>query len=824
MKRILILVCLIVFIVSMACVSAADDANQTTDDVLSVSLSGQDIQGSADGGTFTELQDKINVAEEDSTITLENNYTYDDSFKDNYISIDKNITIDGKGYTIDAKSSSGIFNISETNVVLNNIVFINAVSYNGIGGAIYSNGVLNIINSRFMNSYSPIYSENDLTIINSSFEENINDYDGGAIYSEGSLTVRDSNFIGNVANYGRGGAIYSDGDLTVSGCNFMDNNLLDWDHQGYGVGGSIYSKGVSKVINSSFSNNSAEDGGAIYSDGDLTVVNSSFSDNFAEEGGAIYSIGSLLVEASNFTGNVAHWLGGGAIYANGDLTVSTSNFIGNDAPDWDHQGNIGGAIYSLSYLNVSYSNFVNNTAGSVGEKVNNAIYAYAAYASIENSTFINNNVVLDKFASSFDLNLNSSAVPIGQSIRISAEFYNKDIPGNVTIHINDDEKVVDIVNGSANLVLSDLTLGTYLLNVTYPESEYWWGSFETAKFNVFDGSYVIDAPDLEKYYGGPERFVVNVRDTDGKVVSGKRIIINIDGNDYVRTTDDDGFASVAINLNSGKHHAIVKCDDSNVNSSITVKSTVSGENITKIFRNATQYYAKFVDTNGNLLKNTPVEFNINGIFYTRTTNDSGVAKLNINLNPAEYIITAKNPISGELYSNLVTVLPNIVENSDLTKYYKNDSQYVVKVLDDEGNPAGAGENVTFNINGVLYTRTTNATGHAKLNINLNPGEYIITAMYKGLMVSNTINVLSVIEAKDLVMNYKDGSKFEAKLLDGQGNPYPGQNVTFNINGVFHIRTTDDSGIARLNINLMAGEYIITSSYNGLNVANKITIV
>ena len=91
-------------------------------------------------------------------------------------------------------------------------------------------------------------------------------------------------------------------------------------------------------------------------------------------------------------------------------------------------------------------------------------------------------------------------------------------------------------------------------------------------------------------------------------------------------------------------------------------------------------------------------------------------------------------------------------------------------------------------------------------------------------MSNTIKVLSVLEANDLVMKYKDGSKFEAKILDGQGRPYAGQTVTFNINGVFYTKTTEADGIARLNINLPAGEYIITSMYNGLNVANKVTII
>ena len=73
------------------------------------------------------------------------------------------------------------------------------------------------------------------------------------------------------------------------------------------------------------------------------------------------------------------------------------------------------------------------------------------------------------------------------------------------------------------------------------------------------------------------------------------------------------------------------------------------------------------------------------------------------------------------------------------------------------------------------------------------------------------------------MSYKDGSKFEAKILDGKGKPYAGQTVTFNINGVFYQKVTGDDGVARLSINLMAGEYIVTSSFNGLNAANKVTI-
>ncbi|MBQ9025627.1 MAG: carboxypeptidase regulatory-like domain-containing protein, partial [Methanobrevibacter sp.] len=70
-------------------------------------------------------------------------------------------------------------------------------------------------------------------------------------------------------------------------------------------------------------------------------------------------------------------------------------------------------------------------------------------------------------------------------------------------------------------------------------------------------------------------------------------------------------------------------------------------------------------------------------------------------------------------SNNVTVISQL-ESNDLIKYYRNDSQFIVRVLADNGSYVGAGEEVTFNINGVFYTRVTNETGYVTLNINLNP--------------------------------------------------------------------------------------------------------
>ncbi|WP_407378994.1 CAP domain-containing protein [Methanobrevibacter sp.] len=399
--------------------------------------------------------------------------------------------------------------------------------------------------------------------------------------------------------------------------------------------------------------------------------------------------------------------------------------------------------------------------------------------------------------------------------------------GEMIFTVNGKNYSSSIQDSQASLKLSDLDVGNYSFGVLYggDKNHNSSSSISDSNFTSEEYQFYFDVANVTKYFGGDERLVARLYDNDLKLFSNCGVTFDINGRRYSRTTNDKGVASMAINLNSGVYNITCEYNGIKVFSTVTVKPTISGRDVTKIYRNGTQYYAQFVDTKGNILKNTPVEFNINGVFYIRTTNASGVAKMNINLNPGEYIITATNPNSTERHSNIVRVLPNIVENNNLTKYYKNASQYVIRLLDDAGNPVGAGERVEFNINGVFYNRTSNATGHVKMNINLNPGTYIITANYKGLMASNSITVKPIIGAGDLNMRYKDGSKFETLLLDGQGNPFADQIITFNINGVFYNRTTDVNGIARLNINLIPGEYIITSMYeNGAAISNRVTIL
>ena len=89
-------------------------------------------------------------------------------------------------------------------------------------------------------------------------------------------------------------------------------------------------------------------------------------------------------------------------------------------------------------------------------------------------------------------------------------------------------------------------------------------------------------------------------------------------------------------------------------------------------------------------------------------------------------------------------------------------------------------------------------------------EIPITAEYKGCKVAHNVTVLPTLTGNDLTKKYGQSGAYEAKLVDGQGKAYANQKIEFNINGVMYQRTTNADGVAKLNINLQAGKYIITA--------------
>ena len=237
---------------------------------------------------------------------------------------------------------------------------------------------------------------------------------------------------------------------------------------------------------------------------------------------------------------------------------------------------------------------------------------------------------------------------------------------------------------------------------------------------IYTVANAIESNDLVKYYKNATQFSVNVN------VANVNVTFNINGVNYTRESDVNGTASMAINLRPGEYNITTFFNGINKTNKITVLSTIIADNLVKYYQNGSKFYAKFLNNDGTPLANTNVTFNINGVFYTRTTNSEGVANLNINLRPGNYTLTAIDPKTGLEMSFNITILPTIIA-SDLTKVYLNSTQFMATFVKGNGETL-ATTNVTFNINGVFYTRATNENGTAILNINLHPGKYILTAI------------------------------------------------------------------------------------------------
>ena len=609
----------------------------------------------------------------------------------------------------------------------------------------------------------------------------------------------------------------------VQSANAVLENLTIKNANYNGNGGAIYFDRTGTVTNCNFTNNSAtKNGGAIrmYSG---SVENCNFTDNHANYGGAVFSSTGNVTNC-NFTGNAADYGGAVYFYSTGDVT--NCNFTDNNASE-------GSAIYffaTSASKSVSNSRFLNNRANAEALEVtindNNITITFTGQNNLLNAIYSRNDAEVTftnvtYWGSNGINNTGSSATIPSRS--------NKAAGQNITVGVVVNDKLV-----SDNVYVTDEN-GAIVLNIAAGDNYYITARHDT-------DSYYTEA---EKTISNNTKFNVNVtsQTTNNKTVNitAKSNIFNeaMPGKLlFILPNNTEIGANYATNGTWWAEHTfdaygVYKVNASYIgldnvavsNGTVTVLPTVNATDLIKVFRNGTQFYATFKDSNGDYLpEGTMVRFNIHGEFYDRqVSDDKGLVKLNINIQQGQYVITSMNLVTGENASNNVTVISRLVENNDLTKYYRNASQYTVKVIGDDGNAVGAGEIVTFNVHGVLYNRTTNESGIAKLNINLGPGDYIITAEHKDCRVSNNITVLPVLTAKDLTKKYGTPDQFIANLVDGQGNPFAGETVQFNVNGVLYDRVTDSNGQAKLNIRLMPGKYIITSSYNGASISNNIIV-
>lgn len=277
----------------------------------------------------------------------------------------KSVTILGEGKTYTSNTLAFVVK-PNTTLTLNNITLDTIQHGSSWGGAMYNEGTLNLDNVTFNNNIAKTKNavgggamalvatgKNPVstTIKNSTFTNNSTETsnsaknNGGAIYVYGTsglvgdntLDISDSHFESNHTNK-TGGAIGvnnqgpSNFKIEIKDTTFTKNNST-----GYGGAIDVTTGGTGNVTlkldHATFNGNYSEssDGGAIaYEKGNITsnIINSTFTNNTANNGGAIYNgIKNLTISNTIFDGNKTNDGGkGGAIYNAGNISLNQTEF------------------------------------------------------------------------------------------------------------------------------------------------------------------------------------------------------------------------------------------------------------------------------------------------------------------------------------------------------------------------------------------------------------------------------------------------------------------------------------------------------------------
>lgn len=168
----------------------------------------------------------------------------------------------------------------------------------------------------------------------------------------------------------------------------------------------------------------------------------------------------------------------------------------------------------------------------------------------------------------------------------------------------------------------------------------------------------IIAQDLTKVYKGPEALEIGLYSEKQPLVN-KTVAIEVNGKTYHKLTNEKGIAVININLPIGKYKTLFTFDgDEEYKSSkghiqIYVNPIIETSDLNMSEKDGSKFVAVLKDNNGNLLPNTEIIFEVNGVLYSRATNEEGKASLNVNLKQGQYKIkTIKNNVINE---NIITI-------------------------------------------------------------------------------------------------------------------------------------------------------------------------
>jgi hypothetical protein len=411
-----------------------------------------------------------------------------------------------------------------------------------------------------------------------------------------------------------------------------------------------------------------------------------------------------------------------------------------------------------------------------------------------------------------------------------------DATGYVIVNVDGVDYGINLTAGDKSVTIPIKSSGDYTAIVNYLGDEKYLGNSTQKDFHASSSKVAPNiAAEVENVPVGED---VQVKVTipeggDGNVtvtVDNKTVTVPVTGGENIITIPgvSEGTHDVNISYSGNDQY-----EPQNSTKSVSVFRSINAENITRGWNSPYDYKAEFLDKTGHVLENTEVQFIVNGKTYTVKTDSQGIAYLDTSkLAVGKYDVTIINPVTGEQTNRTTTIVKRLLENKDITMDFRDGTYYTVLAIGDDGKPVGEGEFVDIYVNTIHYSCRTDKDGYARLQINLNPKTYTVTAEYKLTKVSNKLVVKQTLKLVKKTVSVKKGKKLvlKAKLKWSNGKAIKGKKIVFKFKGKKYSAKTNSKGIAKVTIKskvtkkLKAGKkYAYSATYVSNTVKGKVKV-
>jgi hypothetical protein len=678
-------------------------------------------------------------------------------------------------------------------------------------------------------------------------------YNGGAIHNRGNLTIINCNFTSNTAfNNGAGGAIYNDANLNVTGSSFINN--------GANKGGAIYNCANANVTFSRLSGNSAYQGNSIYNWIGTTDAQLNWWGSNAGPSGTVGTVNTGAWLILKITADTTIEYG-----ETSDITVSMLN----DSNGIYHNPS-NGCLYNIP---VALTGTKGTLSPSSAKTVNGIVQSVFTATSGGDAVI---NAIVDGQAVSIGIAVNPTYSTLtsvnnfkGQNVTLIVQVVDSDHnsvnEGQVTFKVNGTiVRTVNVTSGQGKLnwtIPLNWNAGTYNITANYSATNY-ASSNSSAMLTVDKTPTILTLNNVSSFHNQYVNIIANLTDYYGNALGGRTVNFTINGDPttYTATTLANGLAtinyqiiqdtnsySISSSFSGDSNHLSSTSNIGNLNVSKTPTNTTvnslnnfSGQNVT-LAAQVLDYYNQPVPngqvrfTIGNA---TPVTVNVvSGIATTIWTIPYSWTAGNYNI-VAEYLGTNNLTVSNAVGTLTADKIPTNLTLSNVSNFWHQYVDIVATLTDYYGAPL-AGKNITITLNGdsVTYNLTTNSSGSATLNyqINQDSGNYSVSGLFNGdsnyLPTSNLAN-LNVIKTPtsisiDTVNNFSGQTvTLIAHIVDYYNQTVKSGQVRFTVGNTTPVTVNVVSGLATLNgtipLSWAVGNYNITAEYLGtsnLTVSN-----